>query len=359
LFGWENSSPWSKEVQLVINRCIRSCNSSARISAKPRLKFMLMEDGAGVSRTEYPKSEAAGITVGPTIYGHAGAAAAITLAAVSYTQSASAPVEPERYSSRGPVTHYFGPVNGTLPASKLAVAELVQKPNVTATDCASTTFFASLRSDGWHFCGTSQAAPHAAAIAALMRQTQPLATPGSILAKLESSATAFTKVSGHPAVGGGLVNAEAAIAAIGGSPVSDPPSSVVGAIEASPTEARTATTGGQTGTTKTTTKTIGKSSSSGSKGDKSKPKVRITRHPKALERTRHRSIVGRFRFASDQKGVTFYCQVDKAARRVCGARFKRRFRIGRHVVRVRAVDPADGSTSAPATFRFRVRRMGR
>jgi hypothetical protein len=359
LFGWENPHPFPVEMQLVVDRCIRSCNSNARISAHPRVKFILMEDGGGVSHTEYPRSEAEGITVGPTIYGHAGAAAAITLAAVGYQQSASAPVEPERYSSRGPVTHYYGPVSGTTPAAKLSTPERVQKPNVTATDCASTTFFASLLSDGWHFCGTSQAAPHAAAIAALMRQTQPLATPSSILAKLESSATPFTKVKAPEAVGAGLVNAEAAIAAIGGSPVSDPASTVVGAVEVSPTpEVRTTSTGGSTSTTKTTAKTSTKSSSSGST-DTSKPKVKIVRHPKALERTRGTSVIGRFRFSADQSGVTFSCQVDKAARRACGQRFRRRFKVGRHVVRVRAVDSADGSISAPATFRFRVQRVAR
>jgi hypothetical protein len=237
---------------------------------------------------------------------------------------------------------------------------VIQKPNVTATDCASTTFFASLRSDGWHFCGTSQAAPHAAAIAALMRQTQPLATPSSILAKLESSAIHFTKVNAPAAVGAGMVNAEAAIAAIGGSPVSDPASTVVGAVEPSPTsETRTTTPSGSASTTKTTTKSGGKSSSSGSNADKSKPTVKITRHPKPLERTRRASVVGRFRFFSSENGVTFSCQVDKAARRVCGERFQRRFKVGRHVVTVRAVDSSDGSTSAPATFRFRVQRMPR
>jgi hypothetical protein len=362
LFSWENSSSISAEMQLVIDRCIHSCNSAARVSAKPRLKFMLMEDGAGVSKTEYPKvvGTGTGITIGPTIYGHAGTAAAITLAAVGYQQSATAPVEPERYSSRGPVTHYFGPVNGTTPAAKLGSAEVLEKPNVTATDCASTTFFASPSSDGGHFCGTSEAAPHAAAIAALMRQTQPLATPGSILTKLESSAIHFTKVSGRPAVGAGMVNAEAAIAAIGGSPVSDPASTTVGAAEAiaAPTpETRTATAPGVTGST-TTTKSSGKSSSSGSHGG-SKPKVRIAGHPKALERTRRSSVVGRFRFAADQSGVTFYCQVDGTARRVCGERFRRRFGLGRHVLKVRAVDSSDGSSSAAAAFSFRVQRVGR
>jgi hypothetical protein len=365
LFGWENASTKSTEVQLVIDRCIQSCNSAAKVALKPRLKFILMEDGAGVSKTEYPKSEtAAGIVVGPTIYGHAGSAAAITLAAANYQQSATAPVRPESYSSRGPVTHYFGPVTGAATAAaKLGAPEALQKPNVTATDCASTTFFASLASDGWHFCGTSEAAPHAAAIAALMRQTQPLATPSSILGSLESSATKFTTVNSPAAVGAGLLNAEAAIGAIGGSPVSDPASTVVGAPVASPApvgETKATPTAGTTETTTTTTKkATTKSSSSGASAAGAKPKVRIAAHPRALERTRRSSIVGRFRFSSDQNGVTFYCRVDGSAQRVCGARLRRRFSVGRHLLKVRAVDSSAGSSSAPAAFRFRVLRVGR
>jgi hypothetical protein len=366
LFGWENAATKAAEVQLVIDRCVRNCNSAANVNTKPRLKFMLMEDGAGVSKTEYPKSGAAGITVGPTIYGHAGSAAAITLAAVNYEKSATAPTEPERYSSRGPVTHYFGPVNGTTKAAKLSGAEVLEKPNATSTDCASTTFFASLRSDGWHFCGTSEAAPHAAAIAALMRQTEPLATPSSILAALESSAAPFTTVKKRAAVGAGLLNAEAAITALGGVPVTDPPSAYVGPIEESSEEeeaeeatpAPAAAKAGSTGTTvkKKTTSPITKPSSG--TAATTKPQAKIVAHPKALERTRKRSIVGRFRFRANMTGATFTCQVDGTARRPCGERFQRRFALGRHTVKVRAVASAGGSSGSPVTFRFRVQRVG-
>jgi hypothetical protein len=348
LLAWPNPSASEVEVQLVIDRCIQGCNSEAKVAAKPRLKFTLMENGAGVSKTEYPSSETAGITIGPTIYGHAGSAAAITLAAVNYGQSATAPAQPERYSSRGPVTHYFGPVIGTTAAAKLSLPEELKKPNVTATDCASTTFFATLLADGWHFCGTSEAAPHAAAIAALMRQTQPAATPGSILTALESSAIPFTSVKKPAAVGAGMVNAEAAITAIGGSPVIDPASAVVGAVQRTASVQEAAVT--PPVAPPVSTPPVGSS--------KPKPKARIVAHPKALERTRKASVLGRFRFAADQSGVTFYCQVDGAAKRVCGARFQRRFKVGRHVVKVQAVDSSDGSASAPVAFRFRVQRVG-
>jgi hypothetical protein len=342
LLTWENTSSSEAVVQLVIDRCTFSCNPSANWFTTPRMKFALMENGAGVSATEYPESdEANGIVVGPTIYGHAGAAAAITLAAASYEQSPTAPVRPERYSSRGPVTHYFGPVEGTTAAG--AIYEPVMKPNVTATDCASTTFFAGLVGNEWHFCGTSEAAPHAAAIAALMRQTQPLATPGYILGALEVSATPFTTVKKREAVGAGLVNAEAAIAAVGGAPVDDPPSTVVPAVGEGPGPAAPqAQAPGPAPTPKP---------------KKGKPKAKILAHPKPVERTRKKSIVGHFRFAANEQAVTFSCQVDKATRRPCGARFKRRFGIGHHIVKVRAVS-ADHTASAPVAFRFRVKRVG-
>lgn len=235
VLGWTNTSSSAANVQLVIDRCIRNCNPASSIGAEPRLKFALLENGSGVSKTEYPASNsAAGITVGPTVYGHFGAAAAITLGAVYFEEPAAAPVEPEEYSSRGPVTHYFGPVAGTVPAAALGTPERLEKPNLTATDCASTTFFASHWADGWHFCGTSEAAPHAAAVAALMRQTDPGAEPGEIVAAMEGSATPFTGVSAPSAVGAGLLNAAAALEALGGSPVDDPPSTGPAEGEAPP-----------------------------------------------------------------------------------------------------------------------------
>jgi hypothetical protein len=354
LLQWKNSTGSAAQVNLVIDRCIGTCNPAASVAAKPRLKFALLQNGGGVSTTEYPESNpAAGITVGPTIYGHSGAAAAITLGAVNFQQSASAPVEPERYSSRGPVAHYFGPVAGTTRAAALPAPEAVQKPNVTATDCASTTFFATFNGTDWNFCGTSEAAPHAAAVAALMLQARPAASPGQVLAALESSATAFTGAGvGGTAVGAGLVNAEAAIPRI---------QEVAPPLEAAPTSPQGTTTPATapSGTTPAPAPESGGESSSGSSGTQARPRARIAAHPRKVVRTRRARVVGRFRFAADTKGVTFLCRVDRTAKRRCGAHFRRRFDVGSHVVRVRAVDKATGSVSRWVTFRFRVKRVGR
>ncbi|MFT3865914.1 MAG: S8 family serine peptidase [Solirubrobacterales bacterium] len=214
--AWENSGS-AKEVQLVVDRCIHNCDSAASVTAHPRMKLALVENGYEVSRIEYPESDAeAGILVGPTIFGHAGSADAITLGAINYAESSAEPKEPEEYSSRGPVAHYFGPVDDSTPADKLEPGEAIAKPNLIATDCAATTFFAEInkKTGKYEFCGTSEAAPHAAGVAALMKSLDPLASPKGIREAMEESATPFTVVTSCEAVGAGLLDADGALAAL-------------------------------------------------------------------------------------------------------------------------------------------------
>jgi hypothetical protein len=179
VFSWENETELPVEVQLAINRCFsteeekeeeeeteepKGCNPGADPEAKPRLKFAILQNGGGEIATEYPESED-GDVVGPTIFGHNGSANAISIAAVPVFDSSA----PEEYSSRGPVTHYFGPVVGTTPAEPLSSPQELAKPDLAASDCGLTTFFLPTGVPGVsRFCGTSAAAPHAAAIAALM-----------------------------------------------------------------------------------------------------------------------------------------------------------------------------------------------
>jgi hypothetical protein len=212
---WTNETGSATEVQLVIDRCIHNCNTAANVAAMPRLKVALMQNGGGVTKTQYPESDpSAGIIVGPTVFGHAGSAAAITLGAVKATQSATAPKEPEKYSSRGPVVHYFGPYAGTTPAAKLLAREVIEKPNLVATDCGATTFFAQQSAGQWVFCGTSEAAPHAAGVAALMKERITDASPQGIRESMEASTTAFTVVDECEAVGSGMLNADGALATL-------------------------------------------------------------------------------------------------------------------------------------------------
>lgn len=335
---WENTTSTAQVVQLAINRFSGG--------TAPRLKFALLVNGSGVTQTEHPRSTG-GDVVGPTVFGHAGAASAITVAAVPYDNSS----EPERYSSRGPVTHYFGPVAGVTPAAALPSAEVVSKPDLAATDCGATTFFAH-RYDGvtWRFCGTSAAAPHAAAVAALLRQGDPAASMQQVRDDLSATAT---PVGTFPAtaVGSGLVDAYAAIAALPGSvvaedgsetivapvvrPVAPPPSQTEAPIPAAPV----------TGPSITTPNVM------------TSPDTFFRRHPPRLIRTRHLRTRLRFRLGSDQAGVEFLCKVDHGRFHRCRGSFAYRFAIGAHTLRAKARGTDGLVDQDPAVFRFRVVRI--
>ncbi len=150
-------------------------------------------------------------TVGPSIYGHAGAASAVAVAAAPYSSDTT----PEVFSSRGPVTHYFGPVTSSTPASAITPATTIAKPDVTATDGDCTTFFAQPGPDGscpYRFYGTSAAAPNAAAVDALLRDANPNLTVSARRTLLTDNASAMSG-GAATSTGAGLVNANAAIGA--------------------------------------------------------------------------------------------------------------------------------------------------
>jgi hypothetical protein len=149
-----------------------------------------------------------GDVVGPTVFGHNGSANAITVGAIRYAGAA----EPEEYSSRGPVTTYLGPVNGTTPAGRLTKAISVDKPDVVASDCVRTTFFHDFDGVNYRFCGTSAAAPHAAAVAALEAQKLPGTGPRDITAGMDSSAVDLLPIGRDDTSGFGLVDADEALA---------------------------------------------------------------------------------------------------------------------------------------------------
>ncbi|MBS1679548.1 MAG: S8 family serine peptidase [Actinobacteria bacterium] len=352
---WTNESGVPQVVQLVIGRCSGTCDSQASATLKPRLKIVFGADGEGFSEIEYPQSEG-GDVVGPTIFGHAASAAAISVGAVFYKRSASTPTEPERYSSRGPAIHYFGPVASSVPAAALPTVEELQKPNIIATDCASNTFFGNLFSGGWHFCGTSQAAPHAAAVAALMQQTEPLASPAGIVGAMEAAATPFTVVNTRAAVGAGLLNAQGAIEALGGAAVDDPlaaapPSPPAEEPTAVPEERQSAAS--PTGQTAPAGETAAAPTGEAAKA----PLARIVTHPGKRVKARRGTVRLTFRFAADQPGATFLCEWTRGRTAPCAAKVTRSFTTGPHRVMVRARDAA-GLVGEPTAFRFRVVRVG-
>ena len=122
----------------------------------------------------------------PTTYGHDCADGAINVAAYPYYR----PSTPEN-DSVGPATVYFDANANPLPAPQVRL-----KPDVAAMDGANTTFFGGgdSREDldtNPNFFGTSDAAPHAAAIAALVLEANGgsgSVTPAQMKTVLQSSA---------------------------------------------------------------------------------------------------------------------------------------------------------------------------
>ncbi|CAN5555026.1 S8 family serine peptidase [soil metagenome] len=109
----------------------------------------------------------------PITFGHNSAAGANGVAAYAFYP----PFIPEGFTSPGPSIIVFDKNNNRLPKP-----EIRQKPDMAAMDGANTTFFVSDASQDMDtfptFFGTSAAAPHAAAIAALVLEAN--GGPGSV-----------------------------------------------------------------------------------------------------------------------------------------------------------------------------------
>jgi hypothetical protein len=139
-----------------------------------------------------------GDVFGPTLYGHAGSPSAIAVGAM--TPAASPAIE--SFSSRGPATQCWEPAHARTPAA--AIPDCTTKTvDILGTDGIATTV------SGFDpFYGTSAAAPHVAAVAALLKQDAPCATPADIRAALRGGAIALGAVD---AGGSGRTDALAAL----------------------------------------------------------------------------------------------------------------------------------------------------
>lgn len=361
-FSWDNTSSSSRSVTLAIDRCNVACGvtraagnpkltgTTGGDSGSPRLKFALLENGGGVESTEYPNSIAPD-TVGPTIFGHSGAAGAVSVGAVPFFSDS----EPEFYSSHGPVTHYWGPVEpGPTPAAKLGSPEELEKPDVVATDGGANTFFGSCWFDkAWRFFGTSAAAPHAAAVAALELDAEPSASAAEAIEAQEEQAQALPPF-GVDAVGSGLVDAFGAVAQLLGSSATEEPVSGPGfappdctAVPPGPFK-------------EAEEKIIAANPPAEVPPPVAKPRPRtfFLLHPARVIRTSHLKAKAVFRFGASESGATFVCRVDSEPFRECRRRFVGRFAVGPHAMRVIARDAAGSADRTPAVYRFRVKRIG-
>ncbi|MGQ0616012.1 MAG: cell wall-binding repeat-containing protein [Acidimicrobiia bacterium] len=197
LLSYENTSGTDEELQLVVAR--------SPGGAEPRFKMVVFHSGAQTAAPEHT-SVTGGDTVGHEIFGHGGTDAAITVAATAFFDGARV----EEFSSRGPVTLRFGPATGGAPAPALAAPLVLAKPDLVASDGVRTTFLSGAPP---RFFGTSAAAPHVAAVAALLRQRDPVAGPAAVRSALV--ATARPMLDGPEAAGAGRIDAVDALAAFG------------------------------------------------------------------------------------------------------------------------------------------------
>jgi hypothetical protein len=213
LFGTsENNITSGDPVEILLFDCLGpgSCTANLMIvkhsGPNPgRIKYIV--DGS-ITISEYGTNSG-------TIYGHPNAIGAIAVGAASYQKTPAFGVSPavlESFSSGGTTPILFT----TGGASTLDAR--ASKPEIVAPDDVDTTFFFPPRdpeSDGFpNFRGTSAAAPHAAAVAALMLHATPGLTPAQIRSTLENTALDMGAPGFDTDTGFGLIQADAALASL-------------------------------------------------------------------------------------------------------------------------------------------------
>ncbi|MCK4950706.1 MAG: S8 family serine peptidase [Gammaproteobacteria bacterium] len=147
-----------------------------------------------------------------TSYGHPIAAGGQAVGAVRYSQTPDYGVSP-------PILEYFSSKGGTpilFDVSGNPVNEIRQKPDFTAPNGGNTTFFGSdYEGDGWpNFFGTSAAVPHAAGLAALLKEFDNNLGPDSIYATMQNTAIDMGAAGFDFESGYGLIQATLALASL-------------------------------------------------------------------------------------------------------------------------------------------------
>jgi hypothetical protein len=178
----------------------------ARFAGTATPRFKLVSFRSDLTAVEYPTSSG-GDVVGPTIFGHNASRTGATVAAIPYNDANT--LEP--YSSKGPASYCWGPVHGTTPAAALPSCQS-SSVDMSATDGVQNSFFGGTLNGVHRFFGTSAAAPHAAAIAALIEQEHPCLTPAQVMQAMTSTAHTFGSF-GADAEGAGRLDADAALTA--------------------------------------------------------------------------------------------------------------------------------------------------
>jgi Subtilase family len=226
------------QIMLIANPAVGSTNTTAVTiniqvglangsPAPGRIILDVEDDGLGSTINQFSPS-------GPTIQGHPGAAGAAAVGAAFYFMTPRCGTTPptlEPYSSAGGAPILFDTAgNPQTPVVR-------QKPDFVGPDGVNNTFLGyTLASDSPpfpangllstniaecqnkpsypNFFGTSAATPHAGAIAALMLQANPAATPTQIYAALDKGAVAMGSPTPNLNSGYGFIQADAALAQI-------------------------------------------------------------------------------------------------------------------------------------------------
>ena len=173
------------------------------------LKYVRYNRGAGVSINEFD-------TASSTVVGHSNATLAQAVGAAFFNDTPEFGTNPpllESFSSAGPTSIYFE-IDGT----PIVPPEVRPKPEIVAPDGTNTTFFGSdtvFDPDGFpNFFGTSAAAPHAAAVAALMLELNPSLGFMDVYTDLQNTAIDMGPPGFDFDTGFGLIQADAALAII-------------------------------------------------------------------------------------------------------------------------------------------------
>lgn len=209
LLVYENTTTKTKTLHLAIGQ-FRDPKLEKKQPSPNIIKYLNFS--GDIEYKEYPLNS-------PTVYGHTNTNRGLSIAAANFNKTPEFKVDPPKvasYSSLGGLKIYF-----SAKGERLETPQRRNKPDFVAPDAGNTTFFGydtDIDEDKLpNFFGTSAAAPHAAAVAALlleMRGNKKSASIGSLLAStaidMDNPATKKFDKGYDFRTGTGLINSVAA-----------------------------------------------------------------------------------------------------------------------------------------------------